>query len=169
MALLPRMAMIPLRALLLLGLTTMAAGAATRPTLVTPPRPLTFANVRAYFSDTLGFRPTEVQKRCVIFYEGEWVSPKVYNYCVIIVENSDKDLQVTFYITDDHEMNWVHEFLQSPFFTRSESENLYRLLNRGRHAKAERVGRFRVDLNHWEPRHAEIIAVSFTPLRAAAR
>jgi hypothetical protein len=98
------------------------------------PRPLTFANVRAYFADSLGFRPTEVQKRCVIFYEGEWVNAKIYNYCVIIIENSDEDLQVTFYITDDQEMNWVHEFLQSSFFTQIEAENLYRLLNREKHA-----------------------------------
>jgi hypothetical protein len=133
------------------------------------PRPLTFANVRAYFADSLGFRPTEVQKRCVIFYEGEWVNAKIYNYCVIIVENSDNDLQVTFYITDDQEMNWVHEFLQSSFFTQTEAENLYRLLNREKHARAERVGRFRVDLSHWEPRHAEIIVLSFTPRRPAGR
>jgi hypothetical protein len=128
------------------------------------PRPLTFPNVRAFFSDTLHIRPTEVQKRCAIFYEGEWASPQIYNYCVIIVENSDEDLQVTFYITDDREMNWVSEFLDSPFFTRAETENLFRLLNREKHARGERVGRFRVDLNHWEPRHAEIIVMSFTPV-----
>ena len=131
--------------------------------------PLTFANVRAYFSDSLGFRPTEVQKRCVVFYEGEWVNAKIYNYCVIIIENSDEDLQVTFYITDDQEMNWVHEFLQTSFFTQTETENLYRLLNREKHARAERVGRFGVDLSHWEPRHAEIIVISFAPLRSGGR
>ena len=65
------------------------------------PRPLTFANVRSFFSDTLRIRPTEVQKRCAIFYEGEWQNANTYNYCVIIVENSDEDLQVTFYLTDD--------------------------------------------------------------------
>ena len=133
------------------------------------PRPLTFANVRAYFADSLGFRPTEVQKRCVIFYEGEWVNAKIYNYCVIIVENSDENLQVTFYLTDDREMNWVNEFLDSPFFTQSETENLFRLLNQKPHARDERVGRFRVDVSHWEPRHAEIIVFSFTPALRAVR
>ena len=110
-----------------------------------------------------------MQKRCVIFYEGEWVNATIYNYCVIILENSDEDLQLTFYITDDREMNWVNEFLESSFFTRNESENLYRLLHREKHARGEKIGRFQVDLSHWEPRHAEIIVVSFTPLRAAAR
>lgn len=159
----------------LLGLTTLALNAcalAATPSAArapsTAPTPLTFGNVRHFFSDTLNIRPTEVQKRCVIFYEGEWVSANVYNDCVIIVENSDEDLQVTFYITDDREMNWVNEFLESKFFTRAETENLYRLLNREKHARGEKVGRFRVDVSHWEPRHAAIIVLSFTPLRTPA-
>jgi len=133
------------------------------------PSALTFGNVRHFFSDTLHLRPTEVQKRCVIFYEGEWVNADVYNYCVIIVENSDEDLQITFYLTDDREMNWVNEFIESQFFTRSETENLYRLLHREKNARGEKVGRFRVDLSHWEPRHAEIIVLSFTSLQKPAR
>jgi len=133
------------------------------------PRPLTFTNVRSFFSETLRIRPTEVQKRCVIFYEGEWQNANIYNYCVIIVENSDEDLQVTFYLTDDREMNWVNEFLDSPLFTRNETENLFRLLNQKPHVRGEQVGRFRVDVSHWEPRHAEIIVFSFTPVRRTVR
>ena len=134
-----------------------------------PPPPLTFANVRSFFSDTLRIRPTEVQKRCAIFYEGAWQNPNTYYYCVIIVENSDEDLQITFYLTNDREMNWVNEFLDSPFFTRSETENLFRLLNQKRHVRDEQIGRFRVDLSHWDPRHAEIIVFSFTPVRETIR
>ena len=155
----------------LLGLTILTLGAASMSsgsTMAEAPRPLTFANVRSFFSETLRIRPTEVQKRCVIFYEGEWQNANTYNYCVIIVENSDEDLQVTFYLTDDREMNWVNEFLDSPFFTQSETENLFRLLNQKRHVRGEQVGRFRVDASHWEPRHAEIIVFSFTPVRRAA-
>jgi hypothetical protein len=36
-----------------------------------------------------------------------------------MVENSDQDVQVTFYLTDAYEMNWVTEFLDSAFFTQS--------------------------------------------------
>jgi hypothetical protein len=56
-----------------------------------------------------------------------------------------------------------NEFFDSHFFTREETENLFRLLYQKKHAQAERVGRFRVDLSHWEPRQAEIIVVGFTP------
>jgi nucleotide-binding universal stress UspA family protein len=91
------------------------------------------------------------------------VNKNTYNYCVLIVENSDQDLQITFYLTDDREMNWLNEFFDSRFFTREETQDLFRLLYRKKHAQAEPVGRFRVDLSHWEPRHAEIIVLSFTP------
>jgi hypothetical protein len=149
--------------MLAFGAATITAGS----TVAEAPRPLTFTNVRSFFSETLRIRPTEVQKRCVIFYEGEWQNANIYNYCVIIVENSDEDLQVTFYLTDDREMNWVNEFLDSPFFSRAETENLFRLLSQKRHVRGEQVGRFLIDVSHWEPRHAEIIVFSFTPVQRA--
>jgi len=149
---------------LLLTTGALAGSKAPRPA----PRPLTFENVTSFFSDTLHIRPTEVQKRCVIFYEGEWKNAKTYNYCVILVENSDEDLQVTYYITDDREMNWVTELIDSPFFTRGETENLFQLLYQKRNARGEKVDRFRVDVSRWTPRHAEIIVLSFTPLRRSS-
>ena len=88
-----------------------------------PTWPLTFANAVSFFK-AAKFRATEVQPRCVIFFEGEWKNANVYNYGVIMVENSDEDIQVTFYLTDAHEMNWVTEFLDSQFFNRNETEKL---------------------------------------------
>jgi len=66
--------------------------------------PLTFANAVSFFK-VAKFRAAEVQPRCAIFFEGEWKSSNIYNYGVIMVENSDEDIQVTFYLTDAHEMN----------------------------------------------------------------
>jgi hypothetical protein len=68
-------------------------------------QPFTYGNVVAHLK-AAGLRATEVQKRCTIFFEGEWTNANIYNYCVIMVENSDEDVQVTFYLTDAHEMNW---------------------------------------------------------------
>ncbi|MBX6324644.1 MAG: hypothetical protein IRY93_01250 [Chthoniobacterales bacterium] len=126
--------------------------------------PLTYANVVAFFK-AAKFRATEAQPRCTVFVEGEWKNRSIYNYCVIMVENSDQDIQVTFYLTDAHEMNWVTEFLDSQFFTPGETEELFRLMNSGRDARGEKLGRFRVDFHHWQPRHAELFVFSFTPLR----
>src|SRR6476659_3301245 len=125
-------------------------------------KPLTFQNVVSFFKQA-HLRPTEVQKRCTIFFEGRWKNANVYNYCVILVENSDEDVQVTFYLTDAHEMNWVTELLDAPFFTRAETEKLFELMNSNRDVRGKTIGRFRVDFHRWEPRHAQILVFSFTP------
>ena len=126
--------------------------------------PLTFVNAVAFFK-AAKFRASEVQPRCAIFFEGEWKNPRIYNYCVIMVENSDQDIQFTFYLTDAHEMNWVTEFLDSQFFTRSETEKLFQIMNARSDVRGQNIGRFRVDFHHWQPRHAELLVFSFTPVR----
>lgn len=145
--------------ILTIPLAVPAANAATSGTT-----PLTFANAISFFK-AAKFRATEVQPRCAIFFEGEWKTPKIYNYCVIMVENSDQDIQVTFYLTDAHEMNWVTEFLDSEFFNRSETEKLFQIMNARSDVRGQQVGRYRVDFHHWQPRHADLLVFSFTPLR----
>ena len=148
-----------------LNTPTFAAGPKKNAARSAPKQPLTYANVVALFKSAQ-LRPTEVQKRCTIFFEGEWKSASIYDYCVIMVENADEDIQITFYLTDAHEMNWVTEFLDGPFFTRDETEKLFGLVNSDQEVRRKKVGRFRVDFHHWQPRHAEIIVFSFTPLRS---
>jgi hypothetical protein len=148
--------------LLTAGFVALGAPAAKSPDSATTP--LTFANAVSFFK-AANFRATEVQPRCVIFFEGEWKNRNVYDYCVIMVENSDQDLQITFYLTDAHEMNWVTEFLDSQFFSRGETEQLFSLMNAGRDVRGQNVGRYRVDFHHWRPRHAELLVFSFRPLR----
>jgi hypothetical protein len=76
-------------------------------------QPFTYANVVSSFKEA-HLRATEVQPRCTIFFEGEWKNANVYAYCVIMVENSDEDVQVTFYLTDAHEMNWGDRIPRCP-------------------------------------------------------
>ena len=128
-------------------------------------QPFTYANVVAQFK-AAHLRTTEVQKRCTIFFEGEWKNRDVYDYGVVMVENSDEDVQVTFYLTDAHQMNWITEFLDAPYFTQAETQALFNTMNSNRDAKNEKIGRFRrVDFHHWQPRHAEIFVFSLTPER----
>lgn len=131
-------------------------------------KPLTYANVVSYFKKA-GLRPTEVQARCTVLFEGEWKNANIYDYCLIIVEQSDKDIQVTFYLTDAHEMNWITEFVDAPFFARDETQKLFSLMNSNHDVRGAKVGRFRADYHRWEPRHALIFVFSFTPLRTSAR
>jgi hypothetical protein len=126
-------------------------------------QPFTYSNIIAHFK-AAHLRTTEVQKRCTLFFEGEWKNRDIYNYGLIIVENSDEDVQVTFYLTDAHEMNWLTEFLDAPYFTQAETQALFEMMNSGRDTKNEKLGRFRhVDFHHWKPRHADIYVFSLTP------
>jgi hypothetical protein len=127
-------------------------------------QPFTYANVVSSFKEA-HLHTTEVQPRCTIFFEGKWRNANIYDYCVIMVENSDQDIQVTFYLTDAHEMNWVTEFLDAPFFAQGETEKLFDLINSERDVRGQKIGRFRVDFHRWQPRHAQIIVFSFTPVR----
>ena len=124
--------------------------------------PHIYQDIVSYLKQT-GLRATEVQKRCTIFFEGEWKNADIYNYALIIVENSDEDVQVTFYLTDAHEMNWITEFLDAPLFTKVETRELFALLNAHESKKTSRVGRFQVEFHHWQPKHAHLFVFSFTP------
>lgn len=155
-------------AMIFLASGAIAAEPAKTKTGVANVQSLTYASVVSFFKSA-HLRATEVQKRCTVFFEGEFKNANIYNYCLIIVENSDEDVQVTFYFTDAHEMNWVTEFLDAPFFAQDETQKLFGLINSRRDVRGEKVGRFRVDFHRWQPRHAEILVFSFTPLRAAAR
>ena len=149
--------------MVLVGVLLVGQSASSRPVPAKVQR-LTYENVVSHFKDA-GLRATEVQKRCTVFFEGEWKNADVYNYCLIIVENSDEDIQVTFYLTDAHEMNWVTEFLDAPFFAQAETKKLFGLINSGRDVTRQKIGRFRVDYHKWEPRHAQILVFSFTSRR----
>jgi hypothetical protein len=122
---------------------------------------LTYANAVSFFKEAK-LRPIQVQKRCTVFFEGEFKNANIYSYCLIIVENSDEDVQVTFYLTDAHEMNWVTEFLDAPFFAQAETKKLFDLMNSGHGVRRQNVGRYHVDFHRWEPRHAQILVYSFT-------
>ena len=150
--------------LCILSTSFVARGAPATRSANSATTPLTFANAVSFFK-AAKFRATEVQPRCAIFFEGEWKSANLYDYCVIMVENSDQDIQITFYLTDAHEMNWVTEFLDSQFFSRNETEKLFQLMNARSDVRGQNVGRFRVDFHHWQPRHAQLLVFSFTPIR----
>lgn len=146
---------------LVLVANAQAAGPIKRKPKPATTTPLTYNNVVSYFKES-GLPTKEVQKRCTIFFEGEWKGEGIYNYCLIIVENSDEDVQITFYLTDAHEMIWVSEFLDSPFFSPSETQKLFQISQSRRDVRGESIGRFHVDFHKWEPRHAQILVFSFT-------
>ena len=145
-----------------------SASFASNPKASSASQPLTYQNIVKHLTAT-GLRATEVQKRCTVFFDGEWKNADIYNYAVILVENSDEDVQISFYLTDAHEMNWITEFLDAPFFTAAETQKLFGLVNG--HGSTDRaiIGRYRVEFHHWRPKHADIFVFSFTPVPKGQR
>lgn len=141
------------------------SAAPKQPREVAPQKPLTFANAISFFRDALRRPPIKVDQRTAIFAEGEWKNANVYNHSAIIVENADDDVEITCVMSGDEGMNWVNEFFDSHFFDQRETESLFALLNRGPGTHKANVGRFRVELSHWEPRHHVIVVLSLRPRR----
>ena len=77
--------------LLLNDFAAFAAGKAKSVPGSAATQPFTYANVVSSFKEA-HFRATEVQPRCTIFFQTEWKNTNVYDYCVIMVENSDQDV-----------------------------------------------------------------------------
>ena len=132
-----------------------------------PTKRLSYENAIKFFKETLKERPLKVHHRCAVFFEGEYTSSNIYSHSVIILENSDEDLEITFYISDDRGMFWISEFIESGFFNRRETESLFALLHGTGDNRRTRVGRYRVELTRAEPHHAKIVVFSFTRARTS--
>jgi hypothetical protein len=148
-------------ALLLMSIFLYSATAAKDRT----PEPFNYENAVKFFHETLKERPLKVHQRCAVFFDGEYASANFYSHSVIIVENSDEDFEIAFYIGDDRGMFWVSEFLDSGFFTDQEKQSLFQLTHGTSGNRTTRVGRYRVELTRADPHHAKIIVFSFTAAR----
>ena len=51
--------------------------------------PLTYGNIVAHFK-AAQLRAIQVQKRCTVFFEGEWASQNVYSYAMIVSKTQMK-------------------------------------------------------------------------------
>ena len=155
-----RTILVPIVLLLALTLSTITAAPQKR---TDGARPLTFSNTISFFREALRMRPLKADARIAVFAEGEWKNRDIYNHSVIFIENADEDVAITFIMSGDEGMNWVNEFFDSPFFVQPETEALFALLNRGIGTRSANIGRYRVELSRWEPRHHEIVSVSLMP------
>ena len=129
-------------------------------------RPLTFANTVAFFHEALGRAPLKSDARTAVFYESEWKNRDTYNQSLILIENADEDIEITFIMSGDEGMNWVNEFFDSAFFERAETESLFQLLNSVKGTRKANLGHFAIEISRWQPHHHEIVVLSLTPRRS---
>lgn len=120
-----------------------------------PTRQLSYENTIGFFKETLKERPLKGASALVQFSLKASIRVQTSTATVIILENSDEDLEITFYISDDRGMFWISEFIESGFFNRSETQSLFALLHSSSGDRMTRVGRYHVELTRAEPHHAK--------------
>jgi hypothetical protein len=65
----------------------------------------------------------------------------------IAISATERKIAVTLIARGDFGVNYIREFFEAPFFLRSESEQLYALLDLNLSARAAALGRFDVKIN----------------------
>src|SRR6516162_100922 len=111
------------------------------------------------FGDTFGKPAHKVRDNTVVYTEGNASDDAV----TIAVAATERKIAVTLMARGDWGVNYIREFFEAPFFLRSESEQLYALLDANPSVRATAVGRFDVKIDFFKTREWIVIATEFQP------
>jgi len=121
--------------------------------------PFSFEQVLRYFDDAFGKPAHKVRDNTVVYTEGNASDDAV----TIAVAATERKIAVTLMARGDWGVNYIREFFEAPFFLRSESEQLYALLDANPSVRATAVGRFDVKIDFFKTREWIVIATEFQP------
>jgi hypothetical protein len=121
--------------------------------------PFSFEQVLSYFDDTFGKPAYKVHDNTVVYTEGNASDEAV----TIVVSAMERKIAVTLTAKGDWGVNYIREFFEAPFFLRSESEQLYALLDANPSVLATALGRFDVKIDVFKTREWIVIATKFEP------
>ena len=130
--------------------------------------PFSMQDVVAFLKDDLQAKPVQIERDYALFTYLDPQPNGSSDQVVQITVNSTLDgLRVTFTFREFTAMHYVAEFIESPMFTRTESERLYALLYaRSGRDQWERVERFHTRvLYETQAEHTEV-RFEFAPLIA---
>jgi hypothetical protein len=122
------------------------SAALAKPRSVLPARALPFSiqDFASFLSENFHMQPIESEPDCVKFIYAERQSDgRDLEIMRVMIRSREAHLQVAFSFKEFNVMHYVAEFMEGPFFTRAESEQLYALLYApaGQHSW-QQVGRF---------------------------
>lgn len=121
--------------------------------------PFTLEQVLAYFGDAFGKPPRKINDQRFVFVDRDYADDST----TITVSALGQKLGIVLLATGDFGVNRLREFFEAPFFLRSESEQLYALLDQGRGIRSAEVGRFHVRISVSETRAWIVVAMEFRP------
>jgi hypothetical protein len=121
--------------------------------------PFSFEQVLSYFDDAFGKPAYKVRDNTFVYIEGNASDEAV----AVAVSATARKIAVTLIARGDFGVNYIREFFEAPFFLRSESEQLYALLDANPGARSAALGRFDAKIDVFETREWIIIAAEFGP------
>ena len=122
--------------------------------------PFSFEQVVGYFDDAFQKPGSEIQDHTYVYIEG--ASPD--ELVTMIVYSTGQKIGVTVLSGGDWGVNYIREFFEAPFFFKSETEQLYALLDSGADSRSASLSRFKVTIDVSETREWIVIRAEFEPL-----
>ena len=121
--------------------------------------PFSFEQVLSHFADAFGKPAYKVHDRTFVYVEDNNLDDSV----AIVISATERKIAVTLYASGDWGLNYIREFFEAPFFRRSESEQLYALLDAIPRTRTAELGRFDVKIDIFKTRELIVIAIEFSP------
>lgn len=121
--------------------------------------PFSFEQVLSHFADAFGKPAHKVDDRTFVYREDNNPDDSV----TIAISATERKIAVTLYASGDWGLNYIREFFEAPFFRRSESEQLYVLLDAIPRTRKAELGRFDVKIDIFKTRELIVIAIEFSP------
>jgi len=123
--------------------------------------PFSFEQVLSYFDDAFGKLAYKVHGNTFVYIEGNAPDEAV----TIAVSATERKIAVTVITGGDWGVNYIRKFFEAPFFLRSESEQLYALLDANPSAGAGALDRFYVKIDVFKTHEWIVIGMEFEPPR----
>ena len=123
--------------------------------------PLSVEQVLGYFDDAFGKLAYKVHGNTFVYIEGNAPDEAV----TIAVSATERKIAVTVITGGDWGVNYIRKFFEAPFFLRSESEQLYALLDANPSAGAGALDRFYVKIDVFKTHEWIVIGMEFEPPR----
>jgi hypothetical protein len=123
------------------------------------PLPFSFEEVLGYFDDAFEKPAYRVQNNTFVYLEENAPDDAV----LISISAAEGKIAVTLIANGDYGVNYIREFFEAPFFLRSESEQLYALLDADPGGRSATLVRFDVEIDVLETRKWIVITAEFGP------
>ncbi|HEY5894748.1 MAG TPA: hypothetical protein VIT91_16120 [Chthoniobacterales bacterium] len=125
--------------------------------------PFSLEQVLAFFEDAFGRAPRKTSDNRFVFVDRDYADDKV----TLSISSLGQNIGIILFAEGEYGMSRLREFFEAPFFLRSESEQLYALLDAGPDVREVNLGRFYVRIHLSTTRYQVIVAMEFRPPGAA--